>query len=171
MTARLALQGVTKRFGETLANDAISLDVMPGEIVAVLGENGAGKSTLMKIVYGVVRPDAGRIFMDGREVRIDSPARARALGIAMVFQHFVLFDSLTLAENVALGLPPEPLAALSARMLELAQRYDLEVDPAKRVHDLSVGERQRVEILRALMTAPRLLILDEPTSVLKPQAI
>ena len=171
MTARLALQGVTKRYGETLANDSISLEVMPGEIVAVLGENGAGKSTLMKIAYGVVRPDAGRIFIDGREVGIDSPARARALGIAMVFQHFVLFDSLTLAENVALGLPPEPLAALSARMLELAQRYDLEVDPAKRVHDLSVGERQRVEILRALMTAPRLLILDEPTSVLKPQAI
>ena len=171
MTARLALQGVTKRYGETLANDAISLEVMPGEIVAVLGENGAGKSTLMKIVYGVVRPDAGRIFIDGREAGIDSPAEARALGIAMVFQHFVLFDSLTLAENVALGLPPEPLAALSARMLELAQRYDLEVDPAKRVHDLSVGERQRVEILRALMTAPRLLILDEPTSVLKPQAI
>jgi simple sugar transport system ATP-binding protein len=171
MTARLSLQGVTKRFGETLANDDISLDVMPGEIVAVLGENGAGKSTLMKIAYGVVRPDAGRIAVDGRDVRIDSPAQARALGISMVFQHFVLFDSLTLAENVALGLPPQPLAALSARMVELARRYDLEIDPGKRVHDLSVGERQRVEILRALMTTPRVLILDEPTSVLKPQAI
>jgi len=171
MTPRLALQGVTKRFGETIANDAISLEVMPGEIVAVLGENGAGKSTLMKVVYGVVRPDAGHIFIDGREVHIDSPARARALGVSMVFQHFVLFDSLTLAENVALGLPPEPLSTLSARLLELARRYDLDVDPAKRVHDLSVGERQRVEILRALMTSPRLLILDEPTSVLKPQAI
>jgi ABC-type uncharacterized transport system ATPase subunit len=171
MTARLALQGVTKRYGEILACDAISLEVMPGEIVAVLGENGAGKSTLMKIVYGVARSDAGRVLIDGREVSIDSPAQARALGISMVFQHFVLFESLTLAENVALGLPPEPLAKLSERMLELAQRYDLDVDPSKRVHDLSVGERQRVEILRALMTAPRLLILDEPTSVLKPQAI
>ena len=171
MTTRLSLQGVTKRFGETLANDAISLEVMSGEIVAVLGENGAGKSTLMKIVYGVVRPDEGRVFIDGQEVIIDSPARARALGVSMVFQHFVLFDTLTIAENVALGLPPEPLAALTARMLELARRYDLDVDPAKRVHDLSVGERQRVEILRALMTSPRLLILDEPTSVLKPQAI
>jgi simple sugar transport system ATP-binding protein len=171
MTARLRLDGITKRYGETLANDAISLEVQPGEIVAVLGENGAGKSTLMKVVYGVVRPDAGRLFVDGREVTIASPAAARALGIAMVFQHFALFESLTLAENVALGLPPQPLAQVTARMLELARRYDLDVDPAKRVHDLSVGERQRVEILRALMTAPRLLILDEPTSVLKPQAI
>jgi len=171
MTARLALQGITKRYGGTLANDAISLDVLPGEIVAVLGENGAGKSTLMKVVYGIVQPDEGRVFVDGREVEIAGPARARALGISMVFQHFVLFDSLTLAENVALALPPEPLAALTARMLQLAQRYDLDIDPAKRVHDLSVGERQRVEILRALMTSPRLLILDEPTSVLKPQAV
>ncbi|HQR19318.1 MAG TPA: ABC transporter ATP-binding protein [Burkholderiaceae bacterium] len=171
MTARLALRGISKRFGETIANDSISLEVMPGEIVAVLGENGAGKSTLMKIIYGVVRPDQGRILVDGREVVIDSPARARALGISMVFQHFVLFDSLTLAENVALGVPDRPLAEVTARMLQLAHRYDLDVDPAKRVHDLSVGERQRVEILRALMTAPRLLILDEPTSVLKPQAI
>jgi len=171
MTPRLSLEHITKRFGATIANEAISLEVMPGEIVAILGENGAGKSTLMKVVYGVVRPDEGRIAIDGHDVVIDSPARARALGISMVFQHFVLFDSLTLAENVALGLPPEPLAALSVRMLELAKRYDLDVDPAKRVHDLSVGERQRVEILRALMTAPRILILDEPTSVLKPQAI
>ncbi len=171
MTPRLSLEHITKRFGDTIANEAISLEVMPGEIVAILGENGAGKSTLMKVVYGVVRPDEGRIAIDGHDVVIDSPARARALGISMVFQHFVLFDSLTIAENVALGLPPESLAVLSARMLELAKRYDLDVDPAKRVHDLSVGERQRVEILRALMTTPRILILDEPTSVLKPQAI
>jgi simple sugar transport system ATP-binding protein len=171
MTARLSLEKITKRFGETVANEAITLEVMPGEIVAVLGENGAGKSTLMKVVYGIVRPDAGRIAIDGREVEIESPARARALGISMVFQHFVLFESLTLAENVALGLPAEPLGRLTARMRDLAERYDLEVDPGKRVHDLSVGERQRVEILRALMSSPRLLILDEPTSVLKPQAI
>jgi len=171
MTPRLSLENITRRFGETVANDAISFDVMPGEIFAVLGENGAGKSTLMKIVYGVVRPDAGRIAIDGRALEIDSPAQARSLGIAMVFQHFALFESLTLAENVALGLPPAPLAQVSARMIELSQRYDLEIDPAKRVHDLSVGERQRVEILRALMSSPRLLILDEPTSVLKPQAI
>jgi simple sugar transport system ATP-binding protein len=171
MTARLRLDGITKRYGATLANDGISLELMPGEILAVLGENGAGKSTLMKVVYGVVRPDAGHIALDGRAVAIDSPAAARALGIAMVFQHFALFESLTLAENVALGLPPQPLGQVTAQMLELARRYDLEVDPAKRVHDLSVGERQRVEILRALMSAPRVLILDEPTSVLKPQAI
>jgi len=171
MTDRLSLHGVTKRYADVIANDAISLQVGAGEIVAVLGENGAGKSTLMKIVYGVVRPDEGRVFVDGREVVIGSPAKARALGISMVFQHFALFDSLTLAENVALALPPEPLKALTARMQQLAVRYDLEIDPSKRVHDLSVGERQRVEILRALMASPRILILDEPTSVLKPQAI
>ena len=171
MPPRLSLENISRRFGETVANDGITFDVMPGEIFAVLGENGAGKSTLMKIVYGVVRPDAGRIEIDGRVVDIDTPAQARSLGIAMVFQHFALFESLTLAENVALGLPPARLSDISVRMLELAERYDLEIDPQKRVHDLSVGERQRVEILRALMASPRLLILDEPTSVLKPQAI
>jgi len=171
MAPRLSLTGITKRYGDTLANDAIAFDVMPGEIVAVLGENGAGKSTLMKAIYGIVQPDAGQIAVDGRAVRVTSPAQARALGIAMVFQHFVLFESLTVAENVALGVAPAPLADVTARLRELEARYDLDVDPLQRVHDLSVGERQRMEIVRALMGAPRLLILDEPTSVLKPQAI
>ena len=171
MTPRLRLDGISKRYGTTVAVDGVSLEVAAGEIVAVLGENGAGKSTLMKVIYGVVRPDAGSIAIDGREVQIDSPARARALGLAMVFQHFVLFDTLTVAENVALGIDAAPLADIAERLRVLSQRYDLEVDPGERVHDLSVGERQRVEILRALMSEPRLLILDEPTSVLKPQAI
>jgi ABC-type uncharacterized transport system ATPase subunit len=168
---RLSLDGVSKHYGAIRANDGISLDLMPGEIVAVLGENGAGKSTLMKVIYGIVRPDAGELLIDGRAVKIAGPAQARALGIAMVFQHFVLFDSLTVAENVALGVEPAPLAELAGRLGELAVRYDLDVDPQQRVHDLSVGERQRVEILRALMSSPRVLILDEPTSVLKPRAI
>jgi general nucleoside transport system ATP-binding protein len=168
---RLSLDGVSKHYGATRANDDISLDVMPGEIVAVLGENGAGKSTLMKVIYGIVRPDGGELRIDGRAVKISGPAQARALGISMVFQHFVLFDSLTVAENVALGVGPAPLAEIDGRLRELAVRYDLDVDPHQRVHDLSVGERQRVEILRALMSSPRVLILDEPTSVLKPRAI
>jgi general nucleoside transport system ATP-binding protein len=171
MTPRLSLRDVTKRYLSVVANDHVSLDVMPGEILALLGENGAGKSTLMKIVYGVVRPDSGTIAVDGRIADIDSPRRARTLGIAMVFQHFALFESLTVAENVTLGLPRASMADIRPRLLELAARYGLEVDPSRLVHDLSLGERQRVEMLRALLTSPRVLILDEPTSVLAPQAI
>jgi simple sugar transport system ATP-binding protein len=171
MTPRLALAGITKFFGDVTANVDVTLDVMPGEIVALLGENGAGKSTLMKVVYGAIRPDAGTIRLDGVPVAINSPAEARALGVAMVFQHFALFDTLTVAENIAVGTAPASTGALGARIAELAQRYGLALDPARTVHDLSVGERQRVEILRALMTQPRLLILDEPTSVLTPQAV
>jgi simple sugar transport system ATP-binding protein len=167
---RLALSGITKRYGATLANDGIDLAVMPGEIHALLGENGAGKSTLMKIVYGVAHPDAGTIRWEGDEVTIADPNAARALGIGMVFQHFSLFETLTVAENIALGLDSgETIAALSARIAEVAARYGLAVDPARHVHHLSVGERQRVEILRCLLQAPRLLIMDEPTSVLTPQ--
>ncbi len=112
MTPRLALRNITKRYPTAIANDSVSLDVMPGEIVALLGENGAGKSTLMKIVYGVTRPDAGTIAVNGAIVEIDSPRRARSLGISMVFQEFALFDSLTVMQNIALGLPPTPIAAL-----------------------------------------------------------
>ncbi len=171
MTPRLALRNLTKRYGPVLANDSVSLDVKPGEIVALLGENGAGKSTLMKMVYGVTRPDRGTIAIDGSSVDIENPKQARALGVAMVFQQFALFDSLSVLENVALGLPQAPMSRVESRLRELAARYGLELDPSQRVHDLSVGERQRIEVLRALMSEPRLLILDEPTSVLTPQAV
>lgn len=169
--ARLALRNITKRYAPVVANDDISFDVMPGEIVALLGENGAGKSTLMKIAYGIARPDRGSIFIDGAPVAFASPQQARSSGIAMVFQQFALFDSATVLENVVLGLPPEPMRTIEARLRELATRYGLQIDPVQRVHDLSTGERQRIEILRALMSRPRVLILDEPTSVLTPQAV
>ncbi len=171
MTPRLALRNITKRYSAAIANDSVSLDLMPGEIVALLGENGAGKSTLMKVVYGVTRPDAGTIAVDGVIVDIDNPRRARALGIAMVFQQFALFESLSALENIALGLPPAPASTIESRVVALASRYGLELDLTRDVHDLSAGERQRIEILRALMSAPRLLILDEPTSVLTPPAV
>jgi len=168
--ARLALRGITKAYPTVVANDGIDLDVAAGEIHAVLGENGAGKSTLMKIIYGLVEPDAGEIFWEGRPVEIDNPASARKLGIGMVFQHFSLFENLTVAENVALGLPAtESFAAISARLAETARLYGLPLDPKREVWRLSVGERQRIEIVRALMQNPKLLILDEPTAVLTPQ--
>ncbi len=169
---RLQLQHVTKRFGNVVANDDVALAVQPGEIHAVLGENGAGKSTLMKIIYGAVRPDAGTIRWDGRLVHVESPREARDLGIAMVFQHFSLFDTLTVAENVWLGLSPTiRLRSVQEGIRAKAAEYGLELEPERPVHTLSVGERQRVEIVRALLTDPRLLILDEPTSVLTPQAV
>mgnify|MGYP006273232585 CR=1 FL=1 len=170
--ARLELRGITKRFPGTLANDAIDLVVRPGEIHALLGENGAGKSTLVKIVYGLLAADAGEIRFEGAPVRIPEPKAARALGIAMVFQHFSLFEALTVAENVALGLPdPGALAALSRRIEQVAAAYGLPLDPSRRVATLSVGERQRIEIVRALLQSPRLLVMDEPTSVLTPQEV
>jgi len=172
MTPRLAHSNITKRYPSVVANDAVSLEVWPGEILAVLGENGAGKSTLMKIIYGTVQPDAGELSFDGKVVRVDSPAHARDLGIAMVFQHVALFDTLTVAENVALGLPGKhSIAEIDAQLREVAGRYGLPIEPSRYVYELSMGERQRVEILRALLTHPQLLILDEPTSVLTPQAV
>src|SRR5271165_4427875 len=169
---RLRLAGITKRFGETLANDAIDLTVLPGEIHALLGENGAGKSTLVKTIYGVVKPDAGEIVWEGEQVDITDPNAARRLGIGMVFQHFSLFESLTVAENIALGLgAEESLARLAQRIVTISERYGLSVEPFRHVHHLSVGERQRVEIVRCLLQEPRLLIMDEPTSVLTPQAV
>ena len=169
---RLQLTGITKRYPGVVANDGISLTVQPGEIHAVLGENGAGKSTLMKIIYGATRPDAGELRVDGRAVHIANPQQARQLGIAMVFQHFSLFDSLSVAENVWLGLDKAiPLAEVTRRIAATAAAYGLDVDPARPVHSLSVGQMQRVEIIRALLARPRLLILDEPTSVLTPQAV
>lgn len=169
---RLELRGITKRYPAVIANQDIDLVVMPGEIHALLGENGAGKSTLMKIVYGVVKPDAGQIFWNGQAVHIRNPAQARALGIGMVFQHFSLFDTLTVAQNIALALDQgQDMQQLSARILEVSTRYGLPLEPDRLVHLLSVGERQRVEIVRCLLQTPQLLIMDEPTSVLTPQAV
>ncbi len=167
---RLRLSGITKRYAAVTANSDISFEVGAGEIHALLGENGAGKSTLVKIIYGVVHPDAGEIAWEGRPTAIADPNAARALGIGMVFQHFSLFESLTVAENIALGLGArESIAALTGRIAEISGRYGLAVTPSRHVHHLSVGERQRVEIVRCLLQSPRLLIMDEPTSVLTPQ--
>ncbi len=172
MTPRLELQHITKQYPAVRANDDVSLTVGPGEIHAVLGENGAGKSTLMKIIFGAVKPDAGQMLFNGQAVNIRSPQEARALGISMVFQHFSLFDTLSVAENVWLGLDKSmPLADVIKRIDEVSREYGLEVDPLRPLHSLTVGERQRVEIVRALLTQPQLLILDEPTSVLTPQAV
>jgi general nucleoside transport system ATP-binding protein len=171
-TPRLELRGMTKIYPAVVANDAIDLKVMPGEIHAILGENGAGKSTLMKAVYGVVKPDAGAIYWEGKQVHIATPAHARRLGVGMVFQHFSLFETLTVAENISLALDGrEDLEALSKRIVEVSERYGLPLDPRRLVHSLAVGERQRVEIVRCLLQAPKLLIMDEPTSVLTPQAV
>ena len=169
---RLSLTNITKRYPGVVANRSVSLSVKPGEAHAVLGENGAGKSTLMKIIYGAVKPDEGAIEYNGQAVQIRNPQQARALGISMVFQHFSLFDTLSVAENVWLGLDPSfSLAQVSARISAKAAEYGLDIDPSRPVHTLSVGEMQRVEIIRALLTEPKLLILDEPTSVLTPQAV
>jgi len=167
---RLALHGISKRYASVIANDHIDLQVAVGEIHAVLGENGAGKSTLMKVVYGVTQPDEGSIEWEGAPVAIRSPAQARRLG--MVFQHFSIFETLTVAENIALALGERlPAAALAARIDEVSRRYGLPIDPGRLTHSMSVGERQRVEIVRCLLQSPRLLIMDEPTSVLTPQAV
>src|SRR5580692_4502561 len=162
--------GITKRYGSFLANDGIDLDLFPAEIHALLGENGAGKSTLVKVMYGLIQPNGGELRWMGEKVVLSGPSEARALGIGIVFQLFSLFENLTVAENVALGLPPtESFAAISARLAETARLYGLPLDPKREVWRLSVGERQRIEIVRALMQNPKLLILDEPTAVLTPQ--
>jgi ABC-type uncharacterized transport system ATPase subunit len=169
---RLEIANIRKCYPGVTANDDISLRVGAGEIHAVLGENGAGKSTLMKIIFGAVKPDAGTLRWNGELVTIGNPHAARKLGIAMVFQHFSLFDTLTVAENIALGLPAAiDRADLVRRILSTGEKYGLELAPHRHVHTLSVGQRQRVEIVRALLTRPQLLILDEPTSVLTPQAV
>ncbi|GAB6192944.1 ABC transporter ATP-binding protein [Desulfocastanea catecholica] len=168
----IELQGMTKAFPGVLANDAVDLKIKPGEIHALLGENGAGKSTLVKMIYGILRPDAGTILFNGRPVTIDSPAHARDLGIAMVFQHFSLFDSLSVVENISLGINRAvDLKKLAGEITEISERYGLPLNPHRHVYTLSVGERQRIEIIRCLLQNPRLLVMDEPTSVLTPQEV
>ncbi|MGH1483077.1 MAG: ABC transporter ATP-binding protein [Geminicoccales bacterium] len=169
---RLALKGITKRFPGCLANDAVDLDVMPGEIHALLGENGAGKSTLVKIIYGILKPDQGSMNWEGKACSVKDPNAARKLGIGMVFQHFSLFEALTVLENIALGMPGErDMTALADRIKAISKTYGLPLDPTRYVHELSVGERQRIEIVRCLLQDPKLLIMDEPTSVLTPQEV
>ncbi|CAM8643494.1 COG3845 ABC-type uncharacterized transport systems, ATPase components [Comamonadaceae bacterium] len=169
---RLQLTGITKAYPGVIANSDVSLTVLPGQTHAVLGENGAGKSTLMKIIYGSIKPDAGQVLFNGKPANIRNPKEARALGISMVFQHFNLFDTITVAENVWLGLDKaQSLEQVTASITAKAAEYGLDIDPSRPVHTLSVGEMQRVEIIRALLTNPQLLILDEPTSVLTPQAV
>jgi simple sugar transport system ATP-binding protein len=170
--ARLELRGVTKRFPGVLANDNVSLKVAPGEIHALLGENGAGKSTLVKMIYGILAPDTGEVLWDGQQVKIQNPRAARKLGIGMVFQHFSLFEALTVLENIALGLDSNiSQRELEAEIRRVLDLYGLKLDPQRVVSTLSVGERQRIEIVRALLLNPRLLIMDEPTSVLTPQEV
>ena len=172
-TLLLQAKAVTKRFGAFVANDEVGIEIAPGEIHALLGENGAGKSTFVKMVYGLLQPDAGVISWRGAPTTIKSPQHARDLGVGMVFQHFSLFQALSVAENIALAKPPGPkgetLADLARRIGTLSNEYGIGVDPNARVCNLSVGQQQRVEIVRCLMQNPSLLIMDEPTSVLTPQ--
>ena len=171
------LRAITKQFGETVANDSVSLAIRPGEILGLLGENGAGKTTLMNILYGLYRPDSGDILVDGKPIFFDSPGDAIAAGIGMVHQHFMLVPVFTVAENVVLGVEPTgPLDSLNIRQAReqvrsISQRYGLEVDPDAVVENLPVGLQQRVEILKVLFRAPEVLIFDEPTAVLTPQDV
>ncbi|MEY4780923.1 MAG: hypothetical protein RLZZ607_2236 [Pseudomonadota bacterium] len=170
MAPLLQLSGVSKRYGGVQANSGIDLSVDAGTIHAILGENGAGKSTLMKLIYGVERPDEGQVFWQGGAVALSSPSDARRLGIGMVFQHFSLFETLSVVQNMALIVPGSK-TELAMRIRDLGAAFGLSVDPQAMVHSLSVGERQRVEIIRCLLLNPKLLILDEPTSVLPPQSV
>ena len=167
----VSMQAISKHYPGCLANDAVDLNLAAGEIHALLGENGAGKSTLVKILFGLLKCDSGHIEWQGKRVNIASPAVARDLGIAMVFQHFSLFDSLTVLENIALGMAVDADAELHLRIRQVSGRYGLPLDPDRSVYTLSVGERQRIEIVRCLLQDPRLLIMDEPTSVLTPQEV
>jgi simple sugar transport system ATP-binding protein len=172
----LLMNGIVKRFPGVLANDHVDLDVHAGEVHALLGENGAGKSTLMKILYGLYQADEGEILINDQNVEITNPTDAIAHGIGMIHQHFMLVESLTVAENVALGLKSSrgfltDIEQVSERIVELAELYGLYVDPEAYILQLSVGQQQRVEILKALYRGAALLILDEPTAVLTPQEV
>ncbi len=168
----LELHGLTKRFPGVLANDAVSFNIGHGEIHALLGENGAGKSTLVKMIYGVMQPDGGAMTLHGEPYAPAKPSVARDHGIGMVFQHFSLFEALTVAQNIALGIAPELAAGdLRKRIVKVSGHYGLQLDPDRYVGELSVGLRQRVEIVRCLLQNPGLIIMDEPTSVLTPQEV
>jgi simple sugar transport system ATP-binding protein len=172
-TPILTLEGITKAFPGVIANDNVSFSVGAGEVHALLGENGAGKSTLVKMIYGVMRPDSGRMTFKGEVYEPSKPSEARAKGIGMVFQHFCLFEALSVLENIALGLSAAEAKKgnLKQRIIDISTAYGLKVDPDRLVGTLSVGERQRIEIVRCLLTEPKLLIMDEPTSVLTPQEV
>ena len=168
----LGVEGLTKAYPGVVANADVSFAIREGEVHALLGENGAGKSTLVKMIYGLVKPDSGRMTWRGAAFAPAEPRAARAAGVAMVFQHFSLFEALNVAENVALGMEnPPPMGALASRISAVSKAYGLPLDPTRRVGDLSAGERQRVEIIRCLLQDPKLLIMDEPTSVLTPQEV
>ncbi|NRB05817.1 MAG: ATP-binding cassette domain-containing protein, partial [Rhodobacteraceae bacterium] len=171
-TPLLKLAGLRKAYPGVVANDDVSLEIQPGEVHALLGENGAGKSTLVKMIYGLVKPDAGQMMLFGKAFKPANPRAARTNGVGMVFQHFSLFDALSVAENIALGMDKPPaMRDLSRRIREVSDTYGLPLAPERIVGDLSAGERQRVEIIRCLLGAPQLLIMDEPTSVLTPQEV
>ena len=168
----LSLKGLTKAYPGVIANESVSFDIAEGEIHALLGENGAGKSTLVKMIYGLVKPDSGSMVLRGQPFAPSEPRQARIDGIAMVFQHFSLFEALNVAENIALGMEDPPdMRDLARRIREVSETYGLPLDPYRTVGDLSAGERQRVEIIRCLLQDPKLLIMDEPTSVLTPQEV
>ncbi|MCR9145740.1 MAG: ABC transporter ATP-binding protein [Rhodobacteraceae bacterium] len=171
-TTLLSISGLTKAYPGVKANDDVSFEVAAGEVHALLGENGAGKSTLVKMIYGLVKPDSGTMTLRGAPFAPSEPRAARAAGVAMVFQHFSLFDAMSVAENIALGMERPPrLRDLATRIRDVSEQYGLPLDPGRRVGDLSAGERQRVEIIRCLLQDPKLLIMDEPTSVLTPQEV
>ncbi len=168
----MKLEGLTKAYPGVVANSDVSFNIQAGEVHALLGENGAGKSTLVKTIYGLVKPDTGTMTLDGKPFTPAEPRAARAAGIAMVFQHFSLFEALDVAENVALGMEnPPPMKDLAQRIKEVSETYGLPLNPSRIVGDLSAGERQRVEIIRCLLQDPKVLIMDEPTSVLTPQEV
>ena len=165
----LRIEGISKEYPSVKANDYVSLDLEYGKIQALLGENGAGKSTLVKIVYGLVKPDHGKMYLNGVEYRPKGPQDARSKGVGMVFQHFSLFDALTVFENIALGLDKTlKKNELKKRILDVSKEYGLSISLDKIVGNLSAGERQRIEIIRCLLLNPKIMIMDEPTSVLTP---
>ena len=168
----LEINGISKTYPGVIANSDISFNINTGEVHALLGENGAGKSTLVKIIYGLVKPDSGNLLLNGVSFRPGTPSEARKAGIAMVFQHFSLFEALSVAENISLGMDNPPNQRdLGKKIKSVSESYGLPLDPAKTVGELSVGERQRVEIIRCLLQNPKLLVMDEPTSVLTPQEV